>query len=61
MAGGPSLKRSDDLTRHPTVVLLDTNFLLLPFQRRIDIFEEIKRLLNSHVEFVVLPEILGEL
>jgi rRNA-processing protein FCF1 len=42
-------------------VLLDTNFLLLPFQRRIDIFEEIHSLLCTHVEFVVLPQILSEL
>ncbi len=42
-------------------MLLDTNFLLLPFQRRIDIFEEIELLLSSHVEFVVLPQILSEL
>jgi rRNA-processing protein FCF1 len=34
---------------------------LLPFQRRIDIFEEIEQLLSSHVEFVVLPEVLSEL
>lgn len=61
MAGEPSLKRNDVSARRPVVVLLDTNFLLLPFQRRIDIFEEIKRLLISHVEFVVLPQILSEL
>ncbi len=42
-------------------MLLDTNFLLLPFQRRIDIIEEIKLLLSSHVDFVVLPQILCEL
>jgi rRNA-processing protein FCF1 len=44
-----------------TTVLLDTNFLLLPFQRRIDVFEEIPRLLSSHVQFLVLPQVLMEL
>lgn len=44
-----------------TNVLLDTNFLLLPFQRRIDIFEEIPKLLGRTVTFLVLPQILQEL
>jgi len=42
-------------------VLLDTNFLLLPFQRHIDIFEEIPRLVGGHVQFLLLPQILSEL
>jgi rRNA-processing protein FCF1 len=42
-------------------VLLDTNFLLLPFQRQIDIFDEIPRLLGGHVHFLILPQILTEL
>jgi rRNA-processing protein FCF1 len=42
-------------------VLLDTNFLLLPFQRHIDIYEEIPRLLGGHVQFLILPQILTEL
>jgi rRNA-processing protein FCF1 len=44
-----------------TTVLLDTNFLLLPLQRRIDIFEEIPRLVGGHVRFLVLPQVLIEL
>ncbi|MFX1576345.1 MAG: PIN domain-containing protein [Promethearchaeota archaeon] len=44
-----------------TKVLLDTNFLLLPFQRQIDIFEEIPRLVGSQVSFLILPQILSEL
>jgi rRNA-processing protein FCF1 len=42
-------------------VLLDTNFVLLPFQRHIDIFEEIPRLVGGHVDFLLLPHILAEL
>jgi rRNA-processing protein FCF1 len=42
-------------------VLLDTNFLLLPFQRRIDIFEEIPKLLQTQVHLLVMPQILKEL
>jgi len=44
-----------------TKVLLDTNFLLLPFQRQIDIFDEIPRLIGGHVHFVLLPQIIDEL
>ena len=46
---------------NPTSVLLDTNFLLLPFQRRIDIFTEIPRLIGGHVVFLVLPQVISEL
>ncbi|MFW9830614.1 MAG: hypothetical protein ACFFD8_02440, partial [Candidatus Thorarchaeota archaeon] len=46
---------------NPSKVLLDTNFLLLPFQRRIDVFTEIPRLLGGHVVFLVLPQIMAEL
>lgn len=42
-------------------MLLDTNFLLLPFQFHIDIFEEIPRLVGGQVEFLILPQILAEL
>ncbi|MFX1319030.1 MAG: PIN domain-containing protein [Promethearchaeota archaeon] len=44
-----------------TKVLLDTNFLLLPFQRQIDIFNEIPRLIGGQVHFVLLPQIITEL
>jgi uncharacterized protein len=42
-------------------VLLDTNFLLIPFQNRIDIFEEIERLIEGKVKFVILSQTLQEL
>jgi rRNA-processing protein FCF1 len=58
--GAPSLPNNSE-TFQGTTVLLDTNFLLLPFQRRIDIFEEIPRLVGGHVRFLVLPQVLKEL
>ncbi|MBI5224863.1 hypothetical protein HY989_03250 [Candidatus Micrarchaeota archaeon] len=42
-------------------VLLDTNFLLLPFENHVDVFEEVGRLLNGKVEFLVLANTLREL
>lgn len=60
MDGAPSLPNNSE-TLPGTTVLLDTNFLLLPFQRRIDIFEEIPRLIGGHVQFLVLPQVLKEL
>lgn len=60
MDGEPS-SRSDPTEFHVIKILLDTNFLLLPFQRRIDIFEEIKHLVEGQVKFLILPQILKEL
>lgn len=60
MDGAPSLKSESNSIRG-TKVLLDTNFLLLPFQRRIDIFEEIPRLLGRNVIFIILPQVQKEL
>lgn len=44
----------------PIKVILDSNFLLLPFQFGIDIFECVKSLLGRNVEFIVLPQIVEE-
>ncbi|MCX8161759.1 MAG: 30S processome protein Utp24 [Candidatus Bathyarchaeota archaeon] len=41
-------------------VILDSNFLLLPFQFGIDIFECVRDLLCRNVEFIVLPQIVEE-
>ena len=60
MDGAASLPTNSHSSQR-TRVLLDTNFLLLPFQRRIDIFEEIPRLIGGHVQFLLLPQILTEL
>ncbi len=44
----------------PIKVLLDSNFLLLPFQFRVDIFLELKRILPKH-EVCVTRSVLREL
>lgn len=59
--GGARLLKTDSTHNQSTKILLDTNFLLLPFQRRIDIFEGIERLIGRQVTFLVLPQILKEL
>ncbi|NOZ58028.1 MAG: twitching motility protein PilT [Euryarchaeota archaeon] len=43
------------------LVLLDSNFLLLPFQYRIDIFAEIEALLNTRPRYAVPEQVLREL
>ena len=45
----------------PLNVILDSNALFVPLQFRIDIFEEIRRLLNRNVEFVLLSSVKREL
>ena len=42
-------------------VILDSNALFVPLQFKIDIFEELKQLLNSNVEFVLLSTVKNEL
>ena len=42
-------------------VILDSNFLFVPLQFQIDIFEEIKELVNGKVDFIVLSTTIEEL
>lgn len=42
-------------------VILDSNFLFIPLQFKIDIFEELVKLLNQHVDFVLLSPTREEL
>jgi hypothetical protein len=42
-------------------VILDSNFLFVPLQFRIDIFEEIEKVVGEKVELTVLSTTLGEL
>jgi rRNA-processing protein FCF1 len=42
-------------------VILDSNALFVPLQFKIDIFEELKRLLNRNVEVVLLSPVKREL
>ena len=42
-------------------VILDSNFLFIPSQFRVDIFEELERLLAQHIDPVLLSPTLQEL
>ncbi len=48
-------------SRKPIKIILDSNALFVPLQFRIDIFEELKKLLKTRFEPVVLSPILQEL
>jgi uncharacterized protein len=45
----------------PLKVILDSNALFVPLKFRIDIFEELRRLLNRNLEFVLLSPVKHEL
>ena len=42
-------------------VILDTNFLTVPAQFGVDIFSETERLLEQHVEFILLDSVIDEI
>ena len=42
-------------------VVLDTNFLLVPYQFKIDVFRQIERLLEAPHEFIVPTGVVSEL
>jgi rRNA-processing protein FCF1 len=48
-------------TRRTLKIILDSNALFVPLQFNIDIFEELKRLLNRNFELVLLPQTRQEL
>jgi len=43
------------------IILLDTNFLMIPFQFKVDIFAEIDRLCNFDYKIAVLDRVVEEL
>jgi rRNA-processing protein FCF1 len=43
------------------LVLLDSNFILLPFQFKIDYFREIRLMLEGDLRFIIFQQILNEL
>ena len=45
----------------PQTVLLDTNFLFIPFRFGVDIFEESERVVNQRLVFAITPQILKEI
>ena len=42
-------------------IILDTNFLLIPATLKVDIFEEIKKVMNEPYELCILEETIDEL
>jgi uncharacterized protein len=55
------LSASSPKKTEPLKVILDSNALFVPLEFKIDIFEEMKRLLNRNVEFVLLSPVKREL
>ncbi len=45
----------------PLKVILDSNALYVPLEFKIDIFEELRNLLNRKIEFVLLSTVKREL
>ena len=46
---------------HPLKVILDSNALFTPLELKIDIFEEMQKLLNRNVECIVIHPVKAEL
>lgn len=42
-------------------IILDTNFLTIPYQFGLDIFEEIKKIISDNFELVTLDGVINEL
>lgn len=45
----------------PIEVILDTNFITIPAQFRVDIFSEAQRILEKRLEFVLLVSVVEEI
>ncbi|MFX0023162.1 MAG: PIN domain-containing protein [Candidatus Hermodarchaeota archaeon] len=43
------------------IVIIDSNFILLPFQFKIDYFDEIRFKLEGEIKFIIYQQILDEL
>ena len=43
------------------IVLLDTNFLMIPYQFKVDIFSELDRLILNEYKIVILSPVVDEL
>lgn len=42
-------------------IIIDANFLLMPIQFKLNIFEEIRHLIPGEIRYVILPEVINEL
>jgi len=45
----------------PLKIILDSNALFTPLELKIDIFEELRRLLNRNVEYILITPVKAEL
>ncbi|MDR0318771.1 MAG: DNA-binding protein [Nitrososphaerota archaeon] len=45
----------------PIKIILDSNALFTPLELKIDIFEELRRLLNRNVEYILISPVKAEL
>jgi len=55
------LKESSQVERETVKVILDSNALFVPLQFKIDVFNDLKRLLNRSFELILLSPIKREL
>lgn len=46
---------------NPNLIIIDSNFILLPFQFKLDYFNEIKMKLEGELRFIVFKQVLDEL
>ena len=46
---------------HQNIIIIDSNFILLPFQFKIDYLNEIRNNLEGNLKFVIFQQILNEL
>jgi hypothetical protein len=42
-------------------IILDTNFLMIPYQFNVDIFEEISRIMEEEYELIIFDKMIDEL
>ncbi|UCD00960.1 MAG: hypothetical protein JSV23_08750 [Promethearchaeota archaeon] len=49
------------MSSNTTLVIIDSNFILLPFQFKIDYFNEIKLNIEGELRFIIFQQVLNEL
>jgi len=49
------------LKSNTNLIVIDSNFILLPFQFKVDYFNEIRLKIEGEIKFIILQQILNEL
>ena len=49
------------MTRSINLIIVDANFILLPFQFKIDYLDEIRSLVEGEIRFIIFKQVLNEL